>query len=497
MGNKFICNNSSERKKNIQNQNNSDNSSESKKKTIENNSNQNNNSLNNINQENLNSNNNIKPNNTVSQSNENNSISNYNKKGNKKFAFSGPKSYNLIVHRNDGMNDYVIEMTLTKYDKNKVTKQAEFIMILDVSGSMSAYVHNLVSNIIPRGLNLLNYSDNDRIYLITFQSHVNSYQKTVGELKRDSSIQGGGETYMSGVYRAIESVLNSNGQGKNYRLLVLSDGLIGDQDETVKESERIKQFLKNNNYSISVGSIRYDSGYGQADNTKTKFLTEVSASDPNETISQKIYELFKDDYFESDFSIQSDKIKFRIDPWNEGKNEIKLNEGRNIIFADKNPTAENVGIFENGKLKYTKNDFKNGYKLNYQNYNALLGAKINMTARKVRINKTSGSREALEENKKIINYFENFEKKLEGNENKEAIIATELKTTNELDISKYDNNKLAQFIGVENNIIPINDFLKDYLKMDEKEEDNINEFVGNVLGDGLKIDAAFEKLFKA
>ena len=45
-----------------------------------------------------------------------------------------------------------------------------------------------------------------------------------------------------------------------------------------------------------------------------------------------------------------------------------------------------------------------------------------MTARKVKINKTSESKTALEENKKIIKYFENFEKKLIGNENKEATI---------------------------------------------------------------------------
>ena len=120
-----------------------------------------------------------------------------------------------------------------------------------------------------------------------------------------------------------------------------------------------------------------------------------------------------------------------------------------------------------------------------------------MTSRKVRINKTSGSKEALEENKKIINYFVVFEKKLEGNKNKEAIIAKELKTTNELDIKNYNNNQLAQFIGVDNNMVPITDFLKECIQIDEKDEDNINDFVGNVLGDGLKIDKAFEKLFKS
>ena len=192
--------------------------------------------------------------------------------------------------------------------------------------------------------------------------------------------------------------------------------------------------------------------------------------------------------------MQSDKIKFRIDPWNEGSNKINLNEGKNVVFADKNPILEDVGIYEDGKLKYTKNDFKDGYKLTYSNYNALLGAKINMTTRKVRINKTSGSKEALEENKKIIDYFENFEKKLEGNENKEAIVSQELKMANEININNYNNNQLAQFIGVENNIVPITNFLKDFIDINEKDEDNIKDFVGKVIGDGIKIDLAFEKL---
>lgn len=458
----------------------------------------------------LKSNNNPQNSNNNNQNSDVSSISNYNKKTFKKYPFKGQNSYNFIVHKNDGMNDFIIELNLTKLDKNKVTKQAEFIMILDVSGSMCGHVHKLVSNIIPNALNLLNYDDYYKIYLITFESIVNSYVKTVQELKNDSSLEGSGGTCMSNVYKSVRNILSNGGIQKNYRILVLSDGEIADQEKTVREAEVIKKYIDNNNYSISVGSIRYVSGYGQPDTraissvlmlntdiTKTKLLTEVSSTDPNEVISRKIYELFKDDYFESDLTIQSDKIKFRIEPWKEGSNIVKLNEGKNIIFADKNPSLEKVGIYVDGKLKYTKDDFRNGYKMNYSNYNSLLGAKINMTARKVRINKASGSKEALEENKKIIEYFENFEKRLIGNENKEAIISKELKTTNELDISKYDNNKLAQFIGVDNNMIPITDFLKDFLKMDEKEEENINEFVENVLRDGMKIDLAFDKLFKS
>ena len=63
-------------------------------------------------------------------------------------------------------------------------------------------------------------------------------------------------------------------------------------------------------------------------------------------------------------------------------------------------------------------------------------------------------------------------------------------------MSKYDNNQLVQFIGVDNNMVPITDFWKDCLQFDEKDEENINEFVWYVLGDGMKIDLEFEKIFK-
>ena len=224
----------------------------------------------------------------------------------------------LIVHRNDGMNDYILELNLKKIGKNKVAKQAEFIIILDVSGSMWSHVHRLVSDIIPNALNLLNYDDQHKIYLITFESEVNLYEKTIQELKKDSSLEGKGGTCMESVYQLVSSILSKNEINKDYRIIVLSDGEIHDPEETVIEAEKIKKYIDDNNYLVSVGSIRFYSGNEQPDtrsissvlmlnkdSTKENVLTEVSSDDPNEQISQKIYELFKDDYFESDITIKS------------------------------------------------------------------------------------------------------------------------------------------------------------------------------------------------
>lgn len=440
-----------------------------------------------------------------------NKISNSNNNiclNNRKYFFHDNKSMNFIVHRNDGMNDFIIEMNITKSNNQNLSKEIEFIMILDKSGSMGGEVHRLISRIIPTALNLLNYEDNHIIHLITFESNAYLYNLSVKDLKNNNNIIGSGGTCMANVYKLVRSIFNQNKNKSNFRILALSDGMIGDQEETKNQAEILKTFIEATDFAISAGSIRYNSGYGQpdtkalssvlllnTDSSKSQVLTEISSSLNDNDISQKIYELFKNDYFESNFILKSEKIKFRIDPWKEGKNEVKLNEGKNFVWADKNPSLENVGIYEGGKLKYKKEDFKNGYKINYSNYNGLLGVKLNMTARKVRINKTSGSKAALEENKKIIDYYDKFEKSLKDNKNKEARITNELKLTNELNINNYNNQQLAQFIGVESNFMPITQFLSDIIKIEEKDEKDIKTFVGNALGDGLMIDKAFEQLF--
>ena len=156
----------------------------------------------------------------------------------------------------------------------------------------------------------------------------------------------------------------------------------------------------------------------------------------------------------------------------------------------------NIGIYEGGKLKYTKEDFKNGYEIKYSTYNEILGEKLKMTLRKVRINKYSGSRAALEENEKIIAYYNEFEKKLKDNNNKTALITNELKRINEINISKFDNQQLAQFIGVDNNNISMEEFLRNVIKKksDKNEEKNTIEFAYNVFKDFLQAENDIDKI---
>ena len=172
----------------------------------------------------------------------------------------------------------------------------------------------------------------------------------------NSNFESSGNTYMANVYEKVKEILNNNRNKNNFRILLLSDGTIKDQSKTVNEAESVKSYIDKNNYSISVGTILYMiraisrnkkaiSSILRLNNSKTRVLTEVSSSDSNESISQKIYELFKDDFSEYN------DIKFRIEPLKKGNNSEKLNEIKNKYLIQNNLFLEKVGIFEEDKLK--------------------------------------------------------------------------------------------------------------------------------------------------
>ena len=420
----------------------------------------------------------------------------------------------FIIHRNNGMNDYIIALNLQKINKSNITKPT-FIMILDLSGSMAGHVRKFITKIIPEGLNKLCYSDYDIIHLITFNDKVNYRKIKIKELKNNKSLEGIGSTFMAGVYDKIKTIFENDKNNKDYRILALSDGKIFDQKKTIDKAEDLVKFIQNKNYTISVGSFRYNSGVDSPDtraissvlrlnndNSKERVLTNISSFESNEIISQKMFEFFKDDFFQTDYVLKSEKIKFRLEPWNKGSNQVRLKEGENIIFTDEYPSSTEISsICEvNDKLKFTREDYRNGYNIKYENYNELLGVKFQMAIRKVRINKTLESKQALAENEKIINYLEKFEKNLVGNKHKKTWYTDELKKTNKLDISKFKDNELAKFIGVDSSLAIITKSLRNFIVGEnyDKDDDNIDKFIKNmtrVIKKGIIIDLIHDQIF--
>lgn len=168
----------------------------------------------------------------------------------KVYKIKGNKSVHLILHESNKMYDYILEMTLEKYNEN-----AEFILICDISGSMGKYSHFLMTRIIPKALNLLNYKDNDYIHIITFDSNSLLYNIKINDLKKKKSFNGRGKSRMANSYKLVKNIIQNNTTKCNYRILVISDGELSDEDDTKKEAQILKNFIDIEGYIISTGFI--------------------------------------------------------------------------------------------------------------------------------------------------------------------------------------------------------------------------------------------------
>ena len=96
-----------------------------------------------------------------------------------------------------------LKHTVLKIDiKNNVEKgskfssDCEFIFVLDKSGSMNGYVNDILTRVIPKVYDKLNFKEDKKINLLTFESYVTIYTYNKNDFK-NSTIYGDGGTNMS------------------------------------------------------------------------------------------------------------------------------------------------------------------------------------------------------------------------------------------------------------------------------------------------------------
>jgi Mg-chelatase subunit ChlD len=134
----------------------------------------------------------------------------------------------------------------------------KIVVILDRSGSMGQWCHRAASQCIPDALKAIGYGDKDRIVLITFDSQservkVNGQDPSVLEL-RGLNIAARGSTNMVQVIGLLQAELA--GSKEPHHIIVLSDGGVGDQEQTSKLAAQVAAGLKPN-YRISCSLIRF------------------------------------------------------------------------------------------------------------------------------------------------------------------------------------------------------------------------------------------------
>ena len=347
---------------------------------------------------------------------------------------------NVILFAHKCNKDYVNEINISESLINAKTNSAfaEFIVILDISGSMGYNVNRIITKILPNMLTKLNYLDDDIIHLITFESCVEYHQMTKKQLE-NSTICSRGGTGMSGVFDELSNIILT--KQTCFRILTISDGYVGDQTETLQKGSEFAAKIKGK-YSINSQAVRFFTSSSQPDTTalssvlqlntvKKSTLIDINSAQDDNEIVDILYPLFIDD-LDSNIILQSKTNNLRIDPWAVPVKEIRLIPGRNVIWSSV-PDGLELLI---GKKDVHPVKVEKAAEVSKANYKKILGEKINSYIQKLKVLKVVGTEQAKKEMDDIIGYFHSIE----------PVSAKMEQIRNENNINHLDNEQKAEYL---------------------------------------------------
>ena len=347
---------------------------------------------------------------------------------------------NVILFAHKCKGDYVNEINISESLINAKTNSAsaEFIIILDISGSMGSDVNRIITKILPNMLTKLNYLDDDIIHLITFESDAKYHQMTKKQLE-NSTIHAGGGTYMTPVFNELSNIILT--KQTCFRILTISDGDVADQEETLQKASEFAAKIKGK-YSINSQAVRFFTSSCQPDTTALSSvlqlntvgkstLTDINSDQDNNKIVDILYSLFIDD-LDSNIKLQSKTNNLRTDPWAVPAKEIRLNPGKNVIWSSV-PDGLELLI---GKKDVHPVKVEAAAEVSKDNYKKILGEKINCYIQKLKVLKVVGTEQAMKEMDDIIDYFRSIEPVSEKME----------QIRNENNINHLDNEQKAEYL---------------------------------------------------
>ena len=334
------------------------------------------------------------------------------------------------------MNEINISKSLINAKTNSAS--AEFIVILDISGSMDSDVKRIITQILPNMLTKLNYQDDDIIHLITFDSWVEYHPMTKKQLE-NSTIKDRGGTYMSEVFDELSNIILT--KQTCFRILTISDGNVMYQKETLQIASEFAAKIKGK-YSINSQAVRFFTSSWQPDTTALSSvlqlntvgkptLIDIDSNQDDNKIVDILYSLFIDD-LDSNIKLQSKTNNLRIDPWAVPVKEIRLIPGKNVIWSSV-PDGLELLI---GKKDVHPVKVEKAAEVSKANYKKILGEKINSYIQKLKVLKVVGTEQAKKEMDDIIKYFHSIE----------PVSAKMEQIRNENNINHLDNEQKAEYL---------------------------------------------------
>ena len=210
------------------------------------------------------------------------------------------------------------------------------------------------------------------------------------------------------------------------RLLALSDGALDDQIGTLKRASSVALNYKTK-LAINAQAIRFFTSQSEPDtrglssilqfNNLTKAnLVDINGSTDNNTIATLIASLFSDDGCHNGLLLTADKAIMMSSPWQPAKTTVRLTKGENTIWFREHPNQ----VMINDKIipvEITDH-------LTFDNYEAILKAKVDSYAHHLKILKVINNEESKKEIAQIMTYFEDLEKTLSmGEANAQSLLA--------------------------------------------------------------------------
>ena len=372
---------------------------------------------------------------------------------------------NAEIYTNNSLNHSIVNIDIKNNEK---TFEGEFIFVVDVSESMKGYIQQILNEIMPQVFNNLIFDDKKIIHLITFSNDSQYYKLTKKEFKH-INVEQKVSTQMLGAVSKLEELINSFDKETFINLLVLTDGLIHDREETNKQlKEYIKELKKKDYKYINSKVIRFMSSKDANPNTqvlcsflgfdtKLNFKLPLTFNPEEKKMSKKqideyvniITKLFENQ--RSGFKIKGDGIS--LEPSSllgKDYDSFELPFGKSIIFIRKSIDNEslkgytieddnNMKIDINYKGTVTQDNLYNVYKDYFE-------TKI----QEVLNNKVIGNNEAINKNNELIEFIEKIEYETEGNRNynNDANIVNILKEINKNeDIKNMKQDEINTFLN--------------------------------------------------
>ena len=376
---------------------------------------------------------------------------------------------------NKGLKHTVLKVDIKNNfgKKSNFSSECEFIFVLDKSSSMGCYVHDILTKVIPKVYDKLNFTDDKIIHLLTFDNDVNVYSYN----KKDfinSTLNGGGGTRMGEIPIELENSLNKFDSNKIICLLTLSDGMISDQQKTQDNAENLMKKLNRRFTNFNSQAIRFlSSSYAEPDtralcsllqlnsnfrNNNTDILLTFNPSDNNgnsmsenkcEELANEISKLFADSKGSGwIFKAIIDK-KFKIEPYGENLSLLELPKGKTTLFIDSicgKDISKDFALFTKDKSK--KGSLFSKGEVTQNNLYQVYQDTIETLMKKVIINKGIQNLISEENNKRIFNFIKVLEEKTPGAKKSDGKLTKIFENiNNDQSANNLNGNELNDYIS--------------------------------------------------